>query len=58
MDNKNVFIAIALSMSVLLFWGAYFDKPKPIEENLIQQNVKNKNEETKNKIIVSVDLFH
>ena len=25
MDNKNVFVAIALSMSVLLFWGAFFD---------------------------------
>ena len=24
MDNKNVFVAIALSMSVLLFWGAFF----------------------------------
>ena len=23
MDNKNVFIAIALSMSVLLFWAAF-----------------------------------
>jgi YidC/Oxa1 family membrane protein insertase len=29
MDNKNVFIAIALSMSVLLFWGAFFETPKP-----------------------------
>ena len=28
MDNKNVFIAIALSMSVLLFWGAFFETPK------------------------------
>ena len=55
MDNKNVFIAIALSMSVLLFWGAYFDKPKPIEENSIQQNVKNKNEETKNKIAPNIN---
>ena len=31
MENKNVFIAIALSMSVLLFWSAFFDPPKPIE---------------------------
>ena len=31
MDNKNVFIAIALSMSVLLFWGAFFETPKPTE---------------------------
>ena len=28
MDNKNVFIAIALSMSVLLFWGAFFETSK------------------------------
>ena len=27
MDNKNVFVAIALSMSVLLFWGAFFETP-------------------------------
>ena len=32
MDNKNVFVAIALSMSVLLFWGAFFETPKkPID---------------------------
>ena len=33
MDNKNVFIAIALSMSVLLFWAAFLsnqDKMKTI----------------------------
>ena len=34
MDNKNVFVAIALSMSVLLFWGAFFEKPKPLDENI------------------------
>ena len=39
MDNKNVFVAIALSMSVLLFWGAFFEQPK---EN--SQNLKNKNQ--------------
>ena len=33
MDNKNVFIAIALSMSVLLFWGAFFETPRQINEN-------------------------
>ena len=33
MDNKNVFVAIALSMSVLLFWGAFFETPrKPTEQ--------------------------
>ena len=28
MDNKNVFVAIALSMSVLLFWGAFLKRLK------------------------------
>ena len=42
MDNKNVFIAIALSMSVLLFWGAFFETPKPIEKNLSEQSLKKK----------------
>jgi len=32
MDNKNVFIAVALSMSVLLFWSAFVDPPKPLEQ--------------------------
>jgi YidC/Oxa1 family membrane protein insertase len=32
MENKNVFIAIALSMSVLLFWSAFVDSPQPIEK--------------------------
>ncbi len=36
MDNKNVFIAVALSMSVLLFWSAFVDPPKPLEQNKIQ----------------------
>ena len=39
MDNKNVFVAIALSMSVLLFWGAFFETPrKPIDQQK-NQNV-------------------
>ncbi len=33
MDNKNVFVAIALSMAVLLFWGAFFETPKQVREN-------------------------
>ena len=37
MDNKNVFIAIALSMSVLLFWAAFFESPKPVNNNTPQQ---------------------
>ena len=45
MDNKNVFVAIALSMSVLLFWGAFFETPKnQIEQktnNQIQEKIEN-----------------
>jgi YidC/Oxa1 family membrane protein insertase len=46
MDNKNVFVAIALSMSVLLFWGAFFETPKKDSQNLktnnqIQQKTEN-----------------
>ena len=37
MDNKNVFVAIALSMSVLLFWGAFFEPPrKPVDQKIIK----------------------
>jgi len=46
MENKNVFIAIALSMSVLLFWSAFVDTPKLVEK----QNQKVLNSQTKNKI--------
>ena len=35
MENKNVFIAIALSMSVLLFWSAFFPAPQPIENQKV-----------------------
>ena len=41
MDNKNVFIAIALSMSVLLFWAAFFEQPRQNENNIVQQQEKN-----------------
>ncbi len=45
MDNKNVFVAIALSMSVLLFWGAFFETPrKTSEQNDTQQVEQNKNQ--------------
>ena len=40
MDNKNVFIAIALSMSVLLFWAAFFETPKPVNNDTVQQQQK------------------
>ena len=34
MDNKNVFVAIALSMSVLLFWQRFFETPRPVEKKI------------------------
>ena len=46
MENKNVFIAIALSMSVLLFWSAFVDSPQPVDE----QNLKTSSSPAKNKI--------
>ena len=44
MENKNVFIAIALSMSVLLFWGAFFETPQKNNQNkdLTNQSAANK----------------
>ena len=46
MENKNVFIAIALSMSVLLFWSAFVDAPQPVEK----QNQKILNSQPDNRI--------
>ena len=54
MDNKNVFIAIALSMSVLLFWAAFFETPKPVNNNIPQQKKTNENTITPN-IICNVE---
>ena len=54
MDNKNVFVAIALSMAVLLFWGAFFETPRQVKENenlnngQTTQNKKPQNEITPN----------
>jgi len=54
MDNKNVFIAIALSMSVLLFWGAFVETPKPIDQkskqnqNQVENNLNVNNNITPN----------
>ena len=39
MDNKNVFVAIALSMSVLLFWGAFFETPRKALESQNGQKI-------------------
>ena len=47
MDNKNVFIAIALSMSVLLFWGAFFETPRQAEK----ENPSKKIEKKQNTVI-------
>ena len=44
MDNKNVFVAIALSMSVLLFWGAFFETPKKPSDSKNNQKVEQKSE--------------
>ena len=45
MDNKNVFIAIALSMSVLLFWGAFFEAPKKVDTEISPRKIES-NEKT------------
>ena len=45
MENKNVFIAIALSMAVLLFWQyAFVDTTKDINKKNVIKNEKIKNE--------------
>jgi|TARA_B110000444_G_scaffold233812_1_gene243632 YidC/Oxa1 family membrane protein insertase len=54
MDNKNVFIAIALSMSVLLFWGALFETPEKVEKNLPNQNIEKKVENKSNNIAPNI----
>ncbi len=43
--DRNVFVAIALSMSVLLFWGAFFETPKKTSEQQTNQKVEQKNEQ-------------
>ena len=43
MDNKNVFVAIALSMSVLLFWGAFFETPRKPTAQKNDQNIEKSN---------------
>ena len=51
MDNKNVFIAIALSMAVLLFWGAVIEKPQTQQNGLVQdQGGGNKSKQVDNSI--------
>ena len=48
MDNKNVFIAIALSMSVLLFWAAFFETPKTVNNQINQEEKTEENVITPN----------
>ena len=55
MDNKNVFIAIALSMSVLLFWGAFFETPKPVTKDLPQQTLQGNTKNTDNNLTPNID---
>ena len=43
--DRNVFIAIALSMSVLLFWGAFFETPKKNSEQQTGQKVEQKSKQ-------------
>tara|TARA_B100001564_G_scaffold217166_1_gene182956 strand:+ start:907 stop:2589 length:1683 start_codon:yes stop_codon:yes gene_type:complete len=40
--DRNVFVAIALSMSVLLFWGAFFETPKNSSEKQTNQEIEQK----------------
>ena len=48
MDNKNVFVAIALSMSVLLFWGAFVEQPENIKQTATKLNQIEKKSNTNN----------
>ena len=42
--DRNVFVAIALSMSVLLFWGAFFETPKNNIEEKTNNQIQEKSE--------------
>ena len=44
--DRNVFVAIALSMSVLLFWGAFFETPKKTSEQQTNQKLEQTNEQS------------
>ena len=52
MENKNVFIAIVLSMAVLLSWAMFVERPQQIDSNTLKQEkikkVENNNEITPN----------
>ena len=56
MENKNVFIAIALSMSVLLFWSAFVDSPQPIDtQNQKVARTLSENKVTSGGIVPSIE---
>ena len=56
MENKNVFIAIALSMSVLLFWSAFVDPPQPVDiQNQKISNTQTENNVANNGIVPDID---
>ncbi len=55
MDNKNVFVAIALSMSVLLFWGAFFETPRKPTEQQISQNAENRKKSEQESITPTIN---
>jgi len=54
MENKNVFIAIALSMSVLLFWSAFFPAPQTIENQKVL-STQTENKLSDNGIVPNID---
>ena len=55
MDNKNVFVAIALSMAVLLFWGAFFETPRQVKENQTSGNVQTNQNLTQSDITPNIN---
>jgi YidC/Oxa1 family membrane protein insertase len=55
MDNKNVFIAIALSMAVLLFWGAYFQPQEQVDKSSKQQLLNNNEKKTSTDITPNIN---
>ena len=54
MDNKNVFVAIALSMSVLLFWGAFFETPRQDKKPITSQE-QSSNQKVENEILPTIN---
>ncbi len=55
MDSRNVFVAIALSLAVLLFWSAFFETPKPIQTNGVVEKKTNSQKTGNNEIIPNIN---